>query len=121
MYQTHYFIIYAVLCAALIVWLAIVLHNAGDVFLQDSFPGRPDLTKAVARLLDIGFYLVSFGYVALTFQTYMPLDKIGQVTEVLGIKIGCFLLLLGAMHFFNLLLLAIFRRRGPAATATAAS
>jgi hypothetical protein len=51
----------------------------------------------------------------------MPLDKIGQVTEVLGIKIGCFLLLLGAMHFFNLLLLAIFRRRGPAATATAAS
>jgi hypothetical protein len=121
MYQIHYFILYAVLCAVLIVWLAIVLHNAGDVFLHDSFPGRQELAKAVARLLDIGFYLVSFGYVALTFQTYMPLDKIGQVTEVISIKVGCFLLLLGAMHFFNLLLLAIFRRRAPATAAPVAS
>ncbi|MGO9336544.1 MAG: hypothetical protein ACLPY1_03450 [Terracidiphilus sp.] len=121
MYQTHYYIVYSVLCAVLIVWLAIVLHNAGDVFLHDSFPGRPELAKAVARLLDIGFYLVSFGYVSLTFQTFMPLNQISQVTQVISIKVGCFLLLLGAMHFFNLLLLAIFRRRGPATPAPAAS
>lgn len=121
MYQTHYFIIYSVLCAVLIVWLAIVLHNAGDVFLHDSFPGRPELAKAVGRLLDIGFYLVSFGYVALTFQTFMPLDNITQVTQAISLKVGCFLLLLGAMHFFNLLLLAIFRRRGPVTAAPAAS
>jgi hypothetical protein len=121
MYQTHYFILYSVLCAGLIVSLAIVLHNAGDVFLNDSFPARPELAKAVARLLDIGFYLVSLGYVALTFQTFMPLETITQVTQAISIKVGCFLLLLGAMHFFNLLLLAIFRRRGPATAATVAS
>jgi len=121
MYQTQYYIVYSVLCAVLIVFLAVVLHRAGDVFLQDSFPGRPELTKAVARLLDIGFYLVSFGYVALTFQTFMPLDKVGDVTQIVSTKVGCFLLLLGAMHFFNLLLLSIFRRRGPATAAPAAS
>jgi uncharacterized membrane protein YidH (DUF202 family) len=113
-YQETYYIAYGVLCAALIVCLAIILHRAGDVFLHDSFPGRPELVKAVGRLLDIGFYLVSFGYVALTFRTFMPLDNIAQITQALSIKVGCFLLLLGAMHFFNLLLLAIFRRRGPA-------
>jgi hypothetical protein len=51
----------------------------------------------------------------------MPLETITQVTQAISIKVGCFLLLLGAMHFFNLLLLAIFRRRGPATAATVAS
>jgi hypothetical protein len=116
-----YYIVYGVLCAALIVWLIKTLHRAGNIFLQDSFPGRPELAMAVRRLLDIGFYLVCFGYVALTFKTFWPMTDLSEATEVLSVKLGCFLLLLGGMHFFNLLLLAIFRRRGPAATLPAAS
>lgn len=118
MYQTYYYVIYSVVCAALVIGLAQVLHHAGGVFLQDSFKDNPELARGVTRLLDVGYYLVCVGYVAVSFQTYFPLDKIGQVAELISVKVGIFLLLLGCMHFFNLLLLAIFRRRAGAAAVT---
>lgn len=118
MYQAHYYAIYSVVCAALIIGLSRVLHHAGAVFLQDSFKGNPELARGVTMLLDVGYYLVCAGYVAVSFQTRFPLDEIGQVAELISVKVGIFLLLLGGMHFFNLLLLAIFRRRTGAAAVT---
>ena len=43
-----------------------------------------------------------------------------MVIKVASEKLGGFLLLLGIAHLFNLLLLAIFRRRGAAQSGTAA-
>jgi len=115
-----YIAAYALLCGGLIVILLVTLHRAGDIFLRESFPDRPEVMRAVRNLLDIGFYLVSFGYVILTFQTSFPIDSFARMTEILSIKVGLFLLLMGALHFFNLLLLALFRRRGaPSSTAPA--
>ena len=118
-FQQVYYFLYLGLCTPLIVLLAVALHRAGNVFLQDSFPGRPELVRSVRGLLDIGFYLVCFGYVALTFQTRMQFSAAGDLIEILSWKVGSFLLLLGFMHFFNLLLLSIFRRRGPVVAAPA--
>jgi len=58
MYQTHYYVLYAIACGVLIAGLAVILHWAGDVFLHESFRERPELARAVGRLLDIGFSLV---------------------------------------------------------------
>jgi hypothetical protein len=63
MYQIDDYVPYSIACGVLIAGLAIVLHWAGDIFLHDSFRDKPELARAVARLLDIGFYLVSVGYV----------------------------------------------------------
>jgi hypothetical protein len=43
-----------------------------------------------------------------------------QVAEMETAKIGGFLLMLGCVHLFNLLLLAIFRRRTPVSPSLAA-
>lgn len=121
MHLIQYYIVYSVFCAALIVFLAVVLGRAGRHFLPDSFPGRPELARGVTHMLYIGFYLVSFGYVTLTMQTFMPMDTVAQVAQIVTYKAGWFLLLLGCLHFFNLFLLMLLRRRGGTMTMPAAS
>ena len=110
-FLTAYYAIYSVACAALVVALLLVLHRAGNLFLHDAYGSNPSLVRAIRSLLDIGYYLVCLGYITLTFQTEMPLNTVAQLIQVLTLKLGFFLLLLGALHVFNLLLLALFRRR----------
>jgi len=116
-----YYATYLGACAILIVWLGWTLHRSGSVFLEDAFAGNRALVRAVSHLLDVGFYLFSLGYVGLTYQTYwQAMNNYGDVVRRVIVKLAGFMLLLGVAHLFNLLLLAIFRRRGSAQTGVAA-
>jgi hypothetical protein len=124
MYQTIYYVSYLAICAALIFWLARILNRFGAIFLHDSFGDKQVLIPSIAHLLDIGFYLLSFGYVALSIRVNWQIWPNETLTQVLGFElgeIGGFLLLLGFVHLFNLLLLAIFRRRTVVSPSPAAS
>lgn len=112
-YVTAYYVTYLALCAVLIFWVAQTLHRSGSVFLNDAFHGDASLIRSVTHLLNVGFYLICVGYVLLTVRNYTWLQNLDQVFQSEIYKLGFFLLLLGAIHLFNLLLLAIFRRRGP--------
>jgi len=124
MNQTIYYVSYLGICAALILWLARILNRSGAIFLHDSFGDKEVLIHSIAHLLDIGFYLLSFGYVALSIRInweIWPNERLGQVLGFEVSEIGGFLLLLGSVHLFNLLLLAIFRRRTVVSPTQAAS
>jgi hypothetical protein len=122
MYLEAYYASYLGLCAALIFWLGWTLHRAGSVFLSDAFGGNATLVRAVAHLLGVGFYLVSIGYVGVSYRTFwQQINSYEMVAQAVSANVGGFLLLLGFAHLFNLLLLAIFRRRGSAANGVAAS
>jgi hypothetical protein len=111
MYQEIYYVAYFSLCAALVALLARLLHRSGTAFLQEGFRDNPETVRALGRMLQMGLYLVSAGYVALSFPIYGRLQNAGQAAAAIVGKLGGFLLLLGFLHFFNLLILAIFRRR----------
>jgi len=122
MYLEVYYATYFGLCTALIIWLGWTLHRAGSVFLSEAFAGNVTLVRAVAHLLDVGFYLVSVGYVAVSYQSWgQAFSGYGMVAQLVSVKVGGFLLLLGFAHLFNLLLLAFFRRRGGAASLASAA
>jgi hypothetical protein len=111
MYLETYYIAYFSVCAILIVALARILHRAGAAFLNDAFAGNKGLVSAVTQLLDVGFYLMSFGFVGASFRTYEELTNRTLVVQVIGQKVGWFLLIMGFTHLFNLLILALFRGR----------
>lgn len=123
MHLATYYISYPVICAALIFWLARILNRSGAIFLHDCFGDKEVLIRSIGHLLNVGFYLMSFGYVAVSVRISWNSWQGQSLAEVLDFElgeIGGFLLLLGAVHLFNLLLLAIFRRRTVvSATATA--
>jgi hypothetical protein len=110
-YLGTYYGVYLGASALLIAGLGWTFHRAGRVFLKDAFEGNITLVDAVARLLDIGFYLVSLGYVALTYSTLLQAIDLDWLLKIVSVKIGGLMLLLGVAHLFNLLLLALFRQR----------
>ncbi|HEY2857803.1 MAG TPA: hypothetical protein VGJ21_05255 [Terracidiphilus sp.] len=118
-YLAAYYAVYSTACVFLIVALQLVLRRAGAIVLHDAWSSNPSLARAVCRLLDLGYYLVCTGYVVMTVHTDQMLVTAGQLMEAITVKLGFFLLLLGFLHVFNLLLLALFRRRTPPAQAAA--
>ncbi|CAA6676956.1 MULTISPECIES: hypothetical protein [unclassified Lentimonas] len=94
--------LYALATIAMTVWVAQTLYRAGHIFLRHTFHGDQEMAGAVNHLLRVGFYLVNLGFV-LMFLKYghHPETVVGAV-EYLTTKVGIVLIVLGAMHFFNM-------------------
>ena len=92
-------------------WVGSTLRRNGRVFLIEAFHGDSDLADSVNALLVVGFYLVSFGFVALGLRTTEDLQTARQAIETVCDRLGVVLLGLGLMHFSNLYLFDHLRRR----------
>ena len=105
------YIVYIVISVLLTVWVAQTLHKNGRVFLVEVFSGNEPLADSVNHLLVVGFYLINFGYVSLALKLSQYPVNAAESVESLSWKIGLVLLVLGGMHFFNLLIFNRIHRR----------
>lgn len=96
------------------------LARSGRALLLDVFGDGDALAEAVTRLLVVGFYLLSLGFVALTMGMPDTIDSVGRGVQLLSVKIGELLLVLGAAHFANLGVLSRIRRSRSRTSAPAA-
>jgi hypothetical protein len=108
---TAYFL-YLPVSVAMTIWVARTLHRNGRVFLVQAFRGNEEMADSVNHLLVVGFYLINVGFIttALRYGT-KPLD-LQSMLEFLSTKLGIVLLVLGAMHFFNLFNFDKMRKKG---------
>lgn len=103
------YVVYLAISVAMTVWVARTLSTNGRIFLVDSFGGNEPLADSVNHLLVVGFYLINVGYVALALKYGdKPLDLQGAV-EFLSTKVGLVIVVLGAMHFFNMFVISKIR------------
>jgi hypothetical protein len=102
---------YLAISVALTIWVATTLHRNGRVFLVDAFKGNEKLADSVNHLLVVGFYLVNVGYITVALKTSYALESLRAVIELESSKIGVVLLILAAMHFFNILVFSKMRHR----------
>ena len=96
------YIAYLAISVSLTVWVARTLHKNGRIFLVDSFHGNEQLADSINHLLVVGFYLINIGYVTLALKYGDKPVNLQEGFEALSTKVGAVLLILGAMHFFNL-------------------
>jgi hypothetical protein len=108
------YLIYLLISIGLMVGVGWALARSGRTFLLDVFGGNDGLADAVNRLLVVGFYLLNLGFVTLTMRTSGNIDSARQGLQLLSVKIGEVLLVLGALHFANLAVFARFRGRAQA-------
>jgi hypothetical protein len=102
--------IYVAVSLAVTIWVGQSLHGNGRIFLVENFQGREKLADSVNHLLLVGFYLVNIGFVCLALRYGdKPTDLVGAV-EFLSTKIGIVIVVLGALHFFNMRMLVRFRQ-----------
>ena len=101
---------YIVLSIALTALVAQTLHKNGRVFLVDAFKGNEKLADSVNHLLVVGFYLINIGYVSLALKYGDAARDVKEAIEYLSWKVGLVVVILGVMHFFNLLVLSKWRK-----------
>jgi cytochrome b561 len=105
------YLLYLVIAIPLTIWVASTLSRNGRVFLVDVFNGNSQLAAAVNRLLVVGFYLVNLGFVTLYLGIDEQVGSVREVIELLSVKIGLVLLILGLLHFVNVYVFNAIRRR----------
>ena len=103
--------IYLALSILLTIWVARTLFRNGRVFLVDIFHGNEVLADSVNKLLLVGFYLINIGYAVYTLKIFGTVEGVQEVIERLSLKVGTIILILGAMHFFNLFIFFRSRKR----------
>ena len=104
--------VYLVVSIGFTIWVARTLHHGGRIFLVDAFHGNEPLADSVNHLLVVGFYLINIGYVSLALKYGAKPQDLQTAIEFFSTKIGLVLLVLGFMHFFNLLVFSLMRRQG---------
>jgi len=110
-YTVGTYLLYLGISVALTIWVARTLSKNGRIFLVDVFRGNAELADSVNHLLVVGFYLINLGYVALALKLGYAIAGVQGSIEALSAKVGVVLLVLGAMHFFNLYVFSRMRRR----------
>jgi hypothetical protein len=124
-YTVFAYLLYLPISVAMTVWVARTLHRNGRVFLVQAFRGNESMADSVNHLLVVGFYLINIGFIAMALRYGDKPNDAQTMIEFLSTKLGVVLLVLGAMHFFNLFNFDKMRRKGlrpieaaPAAHAT---
>src|SRR5436309_16138784 len=81
----------------------------GRILLVNSLLGNEPLADSVNHLLVVGFYLINIGYVTLALKYGDKATDARTALEALSTKVGLVLVVLGLMHFFNLLIFSKMR------------
>ena len=110
-YVVGTYALYLLISIGLTIWVAGTLHQNGRLFLVDAFHGNEPLADSINHLLLVGFYLINIGYVSLALKYGDKAASVQELLEVLSTKVGAVLLILGAMHFFNLYVFSKMRKR----------
>jgi len=104
------YVLYIATSVFLTVWVGDTLHRNGRPFLVSVFK-EDGLADSVNRLLVVGFYLVNFGAAAILINTGGQPGSVADMLKQTVTRIGVVLLVLGFMHFNNLMILRAIRRR----------
>ena len=118
MYTIISHLLYIGISLSMTVWVGRTLFKNGHIFLVDAFRGSEIKANAVNNLLIIGFYLINLGLISLLLRKGTHPTTIVEVIELLSAKIGTVLLVLGVIHYFNVLNIAKMSRKAKKRAAT---
>lgn len=110
------YLVYLLVTVLLTVFVARTLFRNGKIFLIDIFHGNLELAAAVNNLLLVGFYLINIGYAVYTLKIFETVGSAQDIIEVLSLKIGTIILILGGMHFGNMFVFFKLRKKAQVRT-----
>ncbi len=103
--------LYLAITIALTIWVARTLSRNGIVFLMQCFGQNETLANSTNHLLVVGFYLINLGFITLTLSLGNEPTTVPEAIRFLSSKVGLAVIVLGAMHFFNMGAIAQFGRK----------
>jgi len=105
------YLAYLVAAIGMTAWVARTLSRNGEVFLIDCFGHDSVLARSTNHLLVVGFYLVNIGFILLALQFGDTPATMPEAIRFVATKVGLAVMVLGAMHFFNMHMIAQYGRK----------
>jgi hypothetical protein len=105
------YILYLLISVVLTIVTATILARSGRTFLSHMFGGDEALGQALSRLFAVGFYLLNLGFVVLAMRSSGSVHDARQAMDLLSVKLGEALLVIGALHLINVYTLTRIGRR----------
>jgi len=106
---TTTYAIYLVMVTLITIFVARTLSKNGAVFLLDGFGGDAALAQSINHMLVVGFYLINLGFALLQLDSHRNIETIDRALVFLSSKIGFVMVVVGVVHFFNLLVISKFK------------
>ena len=103
--------LYLLISIAMTIWVAHTLSSNGEIFLVQCFGHNEALARSTNHLLVVGFYLINIGWILLTIAYGDEPTTWAGAIKFVSTKVGLAVLVLGAMHFFNMHAIARFGRK----------
>jgi len=100
---------YLILVTLITIFVARTLSKNGAVFLLDGFGGDKALAESINHMLVVGFYLINLGFALLQLDSHRAIETVDRALVFLSSKIGFVMVVVGVMHFFNLLIISKFK------------
>ena len=97
---------YLAISVGVTIFVARTLKKHGPVFMSAEGGTPTPLINAKSHLLNVGFYLINFGMIALTLKYGGRAVNAEAAVEILSTKLGGIILAVGLMHFLMMGLLA---------------
>jgi hypothetical protein len=114
-YAVLTYVLYATITVPITLYVARTLYRNGKHFLVDVFAGNASLADAVNHLLVVGFYLINLGFVSFFLTTDRKVDSPRAAIELLSTKVGTVAIVIGLMHFLNIVVFNKYRNHAMAA------
>jgi hypothetical protein len=111
MYTTITYLVYVTISLAMTIWVGRVLFKNGRIFVIEAFGGNEGMGDSVNHLLITGFYLINLGFVALFLSYGQPPQSGIEAIQFISTKIGVVLIVLAALHYFNIFNFARLRQK----------
>ena len=73
--NTLSYILYIAITYIITVHVGLIFYRNGKVFILNLLHGDERLTNFINRVLLVGYYLLNLGYVAVSIQSWQPLQK----------------------------------------------
>ena len=110
-YNVLSYCIYLLITIYVIVVVGNVLYENGKPFLLNVFHGNYSIAHSANNILLAGYYLVNIGYCIMTLKIWQEINSINKLIEILSMKVGMIIFLLGIMHLFNITILLITEKK----------
>ena len=104
------YIVYLITAVIITVLVGRDLHKNGYYLILDLFENEL-FTKTLNNMLLTGYYLVNLGYVAIAITSFEDITNTQLLLTELATKIGTILLILGVLHFNNIIVLHLLSKR----------
>ncbi len=104
------YLIYLLISWAITVNAGISFYKNGKHFLLNMLEGDEKMTNTVNLLLLTGYFMINLGYVTMMISMWETVITWHQLVETITLMTGKIMLLLAAMHYFNMTTIYLYYR-----------